>query len=283
MALVTSGVTKDVQVLIVDDETPFREAADAVLGVMTDFTVVGTVETGDEEGLALARSPRPDLVVLDVNLPGMSGVGVSLLLTEEQPTALVVLVSTYDESEFGTEVSRCGAAGYLRKSDFGADRLLELLDNEAGEASSSRTVHSVCSCTRLKDMDPPGPRPARPKDGHGRPAGPRCCPRASAPSRRQPRSGTPAPVRGSEHLIAEAAPTPILLIVDGSLPGELVANARYAEAGPSATLWRLPAVSHTKGIVEVADQYERRVVEHFDVAFLDAPREPGTHATGGRP
>ncbi len=239
MALVTSGVTKDVQVLIVDDEAPFREAADVVLGVMTDFTVVGTVETG-EEGLALARSLRPDLVLLDVNLPGMSGVGVSLLL-------------------------------------------LELLDNEAGEASSSRTVHSVCSCTRLKDMDPPGPRPARPKDGHGRPAGPRCCPRASAPSRRQPRSGTPAPVRGSEHLIAEAAPTPILLIVAGSLRGELVANARYAEAGPSATLWRLPAVSHTKGIVEVADQYERRVVEHFDVAFLDAPREPGTHATGGRP
>ena len=73
-------------------------------------------------------------------------------------------------------------------------------------------------------------------------------------------------------LIAEAAPKPVLLIAAGSLPFEMVANERYAEAGPSSTLWRLPDVTHTRAIDEVADEYERRVVEHFDVALLDPPR-----------
>jgi uncharacterized protein len=78
-----------------------------------------------------------------------------------------------------------------------------------------------------------------------------------------------APLRD---LIAEAAPKPILLIAAGSLPFEMVANERYAEAGPSARLWRLPEVIHTRAITEVADAYERRVIEHFDVALLDQPR-----------
>jgi hypothetical protein len=56
------------------------------------------------------------------------------------------------------------------------------------------------------------------------------------------------------------------------LPFELVANERYAEAGPSTTLWRLPEATHTRAVVEVADEYERRVVEHFDVALLDRSR-----------
>jgi uncharacterized protein len=73
-------------------------------------------------------------------------------------------------------------------------------------------------------------------------------------------------------LIAEAAPKPVLLVAAGSLPFELVANERYAVAGPSATLWRLPEVTHTKAVVEVADEYERRVVGHFDLALLDRNR-----------
>jgi uncharacterized protein len=73
-------------------------------------------------------------------------------------------------------------------------------------------------------------------------------------------------------LITEAAPKPILLIAAGSLPFEMVANERYAEAGTSATLWRLPEVTHTQAIDEVAREYERRVVEHFDDALLSPPR-----------
>jgi two-component system, NarL family, nitrate/nitrite response regulator NarL len=56
----------DMRVVIVDDRAPFREATRAVLEAMVGFAVVGSAETG-EEGLVLARSLRPDLVILDVN------------------------------------------------------------------------------------------------------------------------------------------------------------------------------------------------------------------------
>lgn len=119
----------DVRVVIVDDQAPFRDAARAVVETMAGFAVVGSAATG-EEGLALTRSLRPDVVLLDVNLPGMSGVEVSRVLAQEIVPAAVVLVSTYDVMELAEDVTDCGAAGYLRKSDFGADRLLEVLAGE---------------------------------------------------------------------------------------------------------------------------------------------------------
>jgi len=81
-------------------------------------------------------------------------------------------------------------------------------------------------------------------------------------------SGT-SPGEPLTELIARAAPTPVLLVAAGSLPLELYAGDRYAAAGPSATLWKLPQVRHTKAIREVPRQYERRVIEHFDAALLD--------------
>ncbi len=117
----------DMRVLIVDDQAPFRDAARAVVEATAGCTVVGAAETG-EEGLELARSVRPDVVVLDVNLPDLDGVEVSRRLTEERSATAVVLVSTYDVDECADDVSRCGAVGYLRKSEFGPDRLLELLE-----------------------------------------------------------------------------------------------------------------------------------------------------------
>ena len=55
----------------------------------------------------------------------------------------------------------------------------------------------------------------------------------------------------------------------GSLKGELDANERYAAAGPSTTLWRLPYVSHTDAIEDEAARYERRVLRHLGSALLD--------------
>ena len=69
---------------------------------------------------------------------------------------------------------------------------------------------------------------------------------------------------------AQVSPTPLLLIATGSLPAELVANNRYAEAAKEPVeLWELPDVTHTNGIDEVADEYERRVIDQLDSALLD--------------
>jgi uncharacterized protein len=94
-------------------------------------------------------------------------------------------------------------------------------------------------------------------------------------------SGT-APGEPLATLVARAAPTPILLVAAGSLPGELWANERYAEAGPSTTLWRLPEVTHTNAIEE-AEDYEQRVVGHLDAALLGQTSSASSRAATAAP
>jgi dienelactone hydrolase len=82
-------------------------------------------------------------------------------------------------------------------------------------------------------------------------------------------SGT-SPGTPLEEQAAKVSPTPLFLIATGSLPVELIANKRYAEAAKEPVeLWELPDVTHTNGIDEVADEYERRVIDQLDSALLD--------------
>jgi DNA-binding NarL/FixJ family response regulator len=111
-----------VRVLIVDDQEPFRRACGAVIEALDDFTVVGVGATG-EASVHLAELLSPDLVLMDVNLPGISGLEATRLLRGLEPAPVVVLVSTYDRSEYGDEATDCGAAAYLTKSSFDAGLL----------------------------------------------------------------------------------------------------------------------------------------------------------------
>ena len=111
-----------VRVLIVDDQRPFRAAATAVAESINGFDVVDAVETAEQAIDGMART-RPDLVLMDLNLPGMDGVQASRLLRERHPDVVVVLLSSYDEAEFADLISDCGATAYVPKASFGPDRL----------------------------------------------------------------------------------------------------------------------------------------------------------------
>lgn len=111
-----------VRVVIVDDQEPFRRAGAAVIGAMDDFELVGVAENG-EDSVELARTLTPDLVLMDVNLPGMNGLEAARLLHGLDPAPVVVLLSTYDQSDYGDATRDCGAAAYLSKSAFEPDLL----------------------------------------------------------------------------------------------------------------------------------------------------------------
>lgn len=111
-----------VRVAIVDDQAAFRRAAQAVVESTDTFMVVGAFDTA-ESGIAAIDRLRPDLILMDVNLPGMDGVRASRLLRAEHPRVVVVLLSSYDEAEFADLTSDCGAAAYVPKAAFGPDRL----------------------------------------------------------------------------------------------------------------------------------------------------------------
>ena len=113
-----------VRVLVVDDQQPFRRAAVAVVGALQGFEVVGVAETGEESVAEVARL-RPDLTLMDVSLPGMSGLEATRRIRELHPSTVVALVSTYDRSEFGDEVEDCGASAFISKSAFSEDAVLQ--------------------------------------------------------------------------------------------------------------------------------------------------------------
>jgi DNA-binding NarL/FixJ family response regulator len=112
-----------VRVLIVDDQEPFRMAARMVVEITDGFEVVGEAETG-EDSVRMAEELRPDLVLMDVNLPGINGLDATRqILAEGGASVVVLLLSTYEEEEYAPRAAECGAAAYIPKSSFGPDRL----------------------------------------------------------------------------------------------------------------------------------------------------------------
>lgn len=113
-----------VRVLIVDDQEPFRRAAKLVVEATEGFEVVGEAETG-EQSVELARDLDPDLVLMDVNLPGINGLEATRRILEESKRIVILILSTYEEEEYAPRAAESGAAAYIPKSAFGPERLAE--------------------------------------------------------------------------------------------------------------------------------------------------------------
>ena len=111
-----------VRVLIVDDQEPFRMAARMVVDATEGFEVVGEAETG-EDSVAMARELHPDLVLMDVNLPGINGLDATRQILASEQSVVVLLLSTYEEDEYAPRAAECGASAYIPKAVFGPDRL----------------------------------------------------------------------------------------------------------------------------------------------------------------
>jgi DNA-binding NarL/FixJ family response regulator len=111
-----------VRVLIVDDQEPFRMAARMVVEATDGFEVAGESETG-EAAVEMARDLNPDLVLMDVNLPGINGLDATRQILKDSDRVIILLLSTYEEAEYAPRAAECGAAAYIPKSSFGPDRL----------------------------------------------------------------------------------------------------------------------------------------------------------------
>jgi DNA-binding NarL/FixJ family response regulator len=111
------GQTPDVSVLIVDDQAPFRSAARTVVSIAPGFVVSGESDSG-EAAVATAADLHPDLVLMDINLPGINGVEATRQILAEHPDTIVILLSTYTENDLPSDARTCGAASYVHKEDF---------------------------------------------------------------------------------------------------------------------------------------------------------------------
>jgi two-component system nitrate/nitrite response regulator NarL len=106
---------KPIRVLIVDDHTLFRSGIKMLLQRQEDFEVVG--EAGDGlEGAKRAKLLRPDVVLLDLHMPGISGREAVRIITEEVPETRVVMLTVSEDAEDLVDCLRAGATGYLLKN-----------------------------------------------------------------------------------------------------------------------------------------------------------------------
>jgi DNA-binding NarL/FixJ family response regulator len=106
------------RIVIADDQTVVREGLQMVLDVMPDLEVVAAVADG-ELALAAVAEHHPDVVLLDLHMPVLDGVGATERLTKEHPEVAVVVLTTYAEDDTIIAALRAGARGYLTKN---ADR-----------------------------------------------------------------------------------------------------------------------------------------------------------------
>jgi CheY-like chemotaxis protein len=130
-----------VRVLLVDDQEPFLRAMSAVVGETTGWVVVGEAASG-ERALTLAAELLPDLVLMDVHLPGIDGVTATRALRAGDPTPVVILLSTHDEDTGDGFVAESGASAYLTKSALSPARLTELWEAAASERTGDGPPHA---------------------------------------------------------------------------------------------------------------------------------------------
>ena len=116
-------------VLIVDDHPTFRGFARALLE-SEGFEVVGEAEDGPA-GVLAAEALRPDVVLLDVQLPGLTGFEVAQRLRARNLPGSVVLVSSRSASDYGDLIAGSGAAGFVPKAELSGDAVRALLPGAA--------------------------------------------------------------------------------------------------------------------------------------------------------
>lgn len=127
---------KKIRVLLADDHPLMREGLAAVLDSQPDFVTVGEARDG-QEALIKARELHPDLILMDVSMPGCDGLEATKRIKQELPQVTIVMLTVADDSDRLFEAIRNGAQGYILKSIRRDDLLAMLRGAVRGEAAIS--------------------------------------------------------------------------------------------------------------------------------------------------
>lgn len=128
-----------ITILLADDHQLFRRGVAGIIAEASDMQIVGQAGSG-QEALELARQLLPDLVIMDIHMPVMSGLEAVRVIKRELPHTRIIMLTVSDDDSDIFEALKCGAQGYLLK-DIREDQLLSMIRGVAqGEASFSGAV-----------------------------------------------------------------------------------------------------------------------------------------------
>jgi DNA-binding NarL/FixJ family response regulator len=142
------GSARDIRVLVVDDDPLVRSAIGLMLGGQTDVDVVGEATDG-REGVALATSLRPDVVLMDIRMPRLDGLDATRELHTRNDAPRVIVLTTFDADEDVVRALGAGADGFLLKDTPPAEILAAIRRVADGEPMLSPSVTRTL-ITRLR-------------------------------------------------------------------------------------------------------------------------------------
>ena len=122
---------RSTRVLLVDDSTEMIAMAGAAL--VSVCAIVGTATDG-QSALAAARTLRPDVIVLDISMPGMSGLDVAAALCAQKSTAAIVFLTIHDDAQIVEAAMQSGGTGYVLKRRLSTDLLEAVQEARAGRS-----------------------------------------------------------------------------------------------------------------------------------------------------
>jgi DNA-binding NarL/FixJ family response regulator len=114
-----------VTVLVVDDQAPFRLAARSVIQRAAGFELAGEVASG-EEAIDHVAADRPDLVLMDINMPGITGIEATRRIVADHPDVVVFLCSTYALEDLPADAASSGARAYVNKEELSPQVMADL-------------------------------------------------------------------------------------------------------------------------------------------------------------
>jgi two-component system response regulator NreC len=118
-------VNKKIRVLIIDDHTIVRTGIRLLLNSQPDMEAIGEAENGNK-GLVLARELRPDVIIMDINMPDMDGIAATRLIKKELPEVQILALTMHQDSRYFFQMLKEGALGYVLK-DAESDELLDAI------------------------------------------------------------------------------------------------------------------------------------------------------------
>ena len=144
-----------IEILVVDDHPLFRSGVVHSLQMDPGFKVVGDVSTG-EEALALAIELAPDVVLLDVNMPGWNGIVTAEKIAEACPSTVIVMLTSSEDKDKLLAALKAGARGYVLKGISAKELAGVVRSAMAGEVYVSPSIASemLVSLTQVKASDP---------------------------------------------------------------------------------------------------------------------------------
>jgi two-component system nitrate/nitrite response regulator NarL len=138
-----------IKVMLVDDHPLFREGISARLKLSNEIVLVGEAENG-RDALSKLDGLRPDVVLMDINMPDMNGMDVLEVVAEKPMPTKFIILSMHDDREYIVRVIRMGADGYLLKDVCGDEMIEAIKSVYAGDKYYSQEVASILA---MQDME----------------------------------------------------------------------------------------------------------------------------------